>query len=308
MREASGKRRMGRLERQDTIAFFAFISPWLIGFVCLMLIPMAASVYVSLTKWNLLKPPVFTGLENFRTIFSDPLFYKSLQVTLYFAVLSVPLNIILSVFLAMLLNNKVRGMSAFRTVFYLPAVVSGVVVALVWMWIFQPEYGVLNNALRAIGIQGPKWIQDEAWVVPSMVLMSLWNVGGSIVLYLAALQGVPTEQYEAASIDGAGWWKKFVSVTLPGISPTLLFTTLTGIISALQVFTPAYVMTNGGPNYASSFYAYYIYNNAFVYRKMGEASAQAWILFFIIGIITLVVLKTSAGKVYYDGGEEGDIL
>lgn len=302
------KQRATKLERTDALAFFAFISPWLIGFLFLMLIPMAVSVYISLTQWNLLKPPVFIGLENFRTIFNDPLFYKSIKVTFSYSAFAVPLNIVVSVFLAMLLNNKLVGMNTFRTIFYLPAVVSGVVVALVWAWIFQPEFGILNNLLAHIGIQGPKWIYDEYWALPSMVLMSLWNVGGNIVLYLAALQGVPTEQYEAASIDGAGWWRKFISVTLPGISPTLLFTALTGIISALQTFTPAYVMTKGGPNYSTTFYAYYIYNNAFVYRKMGEASAQAWIMFFMIGIITIAVLKSSAGKVYYDGGEDGDIL
>lgn len=297
-----------KLDRSDAIAFFAFVSPWLLGFVLLMLIPMIASVAISLTQWNLLKPPVFVGLQNFKNIFADPLFYKSLKVTLGYSVMAVPLNIVVSVFVAMLLNNNIRGMNLFRTVFYLPAVISGVVVALVWLWMFQPEFGILNNLLAKIGIQGPKWVYEEHWALPSMVIMSLWNVGSNIVLYLAALQGVPTEQYEAAAIDGAGWWRKFLSITIPGISPTLLFTVLTGIISALQIFTPAYVMTQGGPNQATSFYAYYIYNNAFVYRKMGEASAQAWILFVMIGVITVLVLKTSAGRVYYDGGEDGDMM
>ena len=297
-----------KLEREERRGFFLFISPWLIGFVLLMLVPMLTSAYISLTRWNLLKPPVFVGLENFKTIFADPLFYKSMRVTFTYTLFAVPLNIVLSVFMAILLNNKIKGMNVYRTLFYLPALVSGVVIALVWMWMFQPEFGIINNLLSYIGIKGPKWIYDENWAMPSLILMSLWNVGGNIVLYLAALQGVPTEQYEAASIDGARWLDKFLNITLPGISPTLLFTTLTGVINSLQTFTQAYVMTNGGPNESTTFYAYYIYNNAFVYRKMGEASAQGWIMFAIICVISLLIMKTSAGKVYYDGGEEGDLL
>lgn len=300
--------KMTKLERAERRGFFIFISPWLFGFITLMLIPMVVSAYISLTNWNLLKPPVFVGLQNFQTIFKDHLFYKSLSVTFTYALFAVPLNIVVSVLLAMLLNNKLAGMNIFRTLFYLPAIVSGVVVALVWMWMFQPEFGILNHLLSLIGIQGPKWIYDENWAMPSLILMSMWNVGANIVLYLAALQGVPTEQYEAADIDGATWRRKMWNITLPGISPTLLFTTLTGIIGAMQTFTQSYIMTQGGPNESTTFYAFYIYNNAFVYRKMGEASAQGWIMFFIICLISLLVLKTSAGRVYYDGGEGGKLL
>lgn len=300
--------RPSRLQRAETLSFFLFISPWLIGFVGLMLIPMGTSLYISFTKWNLLKPAKFNGLTNYVTIFADPLYWNSLKITATYAVISVPLNIVLSVMLAMLLNNKLRGMNVFRTVFYLPSIVSGVVVALVWLWMFQPDFGILNNLLIKFGIQGPKWIYSEDWAMPSLILMSLWNLGTNIVLYLAALQGVPTEQYEAAGIDGAGWAGKFWHVTIPGISPTLLFTTLTGFISAMQTFTQAYIMTEGGPNHATTFYAYYIYKKAFVYRKMGEASAMAWVMFIIICLISLLILKTSAGKVYYDSGEDGDLL
>lgn len=299
---------VSKLRRQDTFAFFAFISPWLIGFVFLMLIPMIASLFISFTEWNLMASPKYVGWKNYATIFSDKLFYNSLRVTFTYALFSVPLNVIVSIFVALLLNNKLPGMRFFRTIYYLPAIVSGVVVSLVWLWMFQPDFGILNNLLAKIGIKGPKWVYSQDWALPSLILMSLWSVGANIVLYLAALQDVPTEQYEAASIDGAGWWRRFRSITLPGISPTLLFTVLTGVISALQVFTPAFIMTQGGPNHATDFIAYYIYNNAFVYRKMGEASAQAWILFIIVAILTLLILKTSAGKVYYDGGGDGDIL
>ena len=198
-------------------------------------------------------------------------------------------------------------MNFYRTIFYMPAVVSGVVVAIVWLWMFNPEFGVFNNILAKIGIIGPKWVYDENWALPSLILMSLWNVGGSIVIYLAALQNVSTELYEAAQIDGAGWWSQFFNITLPGISPVLLFSIMTGIIGALQTFTPAFIMTNGGPNFATTFYAYYIFNNAFKFHKMGMASAQAWVLFFIVFLITLVAIRIVGKYTYYEA-KEGNLL
>ena len=302
------KHRMTRRERMDVVGFFAFASPWIIGFILFMLIPMGTSLYISLTSWNLLKPPKYIGLENFQTLFNDPLFYKSLGITLRYTLMAVPANIVLSVLISLVLNKNLPGMSVFRTIFYLPSIISGVVIALVWLWMFQPDFGILNNLLSYIGIKGPMWVYSEEWALPSLVLMSLWNLGTNIVLYLAALQGIPTEQYEAAAMDGANGFDKFWNITIPGISPTLLFTILTGVIGAMQTFTQAYVMTGGGPNQATTFYAYYIYSNAFKYHKMGLASAAAWIMFFIIAALTLLILKSSAGKVYYDGGEDGEIL
>jgi multiple sugar transport system permease protein len=299
--------RMSKKERQDAIAFFAFASPWIIGFVFLTVLPMLISLVISFTKWDILSPPKWTGLGNYLEMFSDPLFWKSLKVTFSYALFAVPINVVVSIFIAMLLNNKIRGMNGYRTIFYMPAVVSGVVVAIVWLWMFNPEFGVFNNILAKIGIEGPKWVYDEHWALPSLVLMSLWNVGGSIVIYLAALQNVPTELYEAAHIDGAGWWASFFAVTLPGISPVLLFTILTGIIGALQIFTPAFIMTNGGPNFATTFYAFYIYNNAFKFHKMGMASAQAWILFIIVFMITLIAVRVVGKYTYYEA-KEGNII
>lgn len=293
---------------KDTLGFFAFAAPWIIGFIFLTVIPMLASLVISFTDWNILSSPVWIGLENFKTIFTDKLFYKSVQVTLVYTVFSVPLNILLSIFVAMLLNNNLKGMNLFRTIFYLPAIISGVVVAIVWLWIYNPDYGIINSFLRMFGIQGPGWVYDENWAMPSIIIMSLWGIGSNIVLYLAALQGISTEFYEAAHIDGANFWDRLIHITLPGISPVLLFTLLTGIINALQTFTQAFVMTGGGPNNATNFYAYYIYNNAFVWHKMGEACAQAWILFVIIFILTFVTLKLTQGKVHYDNKEGGDIL
>lgn len=304
----AAKTKMTKQERGECIGFFAFASPWIVGFLFFMVIPMVASAYISLTNWNLLKAPKFIGLANFQKLFHDPLFYKSLRITLLYTLMAVPSNILLSVLISMLLNKNLPGMNAFRTMFYLPSIISGVVISLVWLWMFQPDYGILNHILGWFGLPGAQWIYKESTALPSLVLMSLWSLGTNIVLYLAALQGIPTEQYEAASIDGANALDRFLHITIPGISPTLLFTTLTGVINSMQTFTQAYVMTGGGPNQATTFYAYYIYSNAFVYRKMGFASAAAWILFVIISVMTLVMLRCSAGKVYYDGGKDGDLL
>lgn len=292
----------------DTLGFFAFAAPWILGFVFLTLIPMVASLYISFTDWNILSDPVWIGLDNFKTIFTDPLFYKSLKVTLLYTVFSVPINIILSIFVAMLLNNNLKGMKLFRTIFYLPAIVSGIVVAIVWLWIYNPDYGIINSFLRIFGIQGPGWVYDENWALPSIIIMSLWGIGSNIVIYLASLQSISTEFYEAAHIDGANFWDRLINITIPSMSPVLLFTLLTGIINALQTFTQAFVMTQGGPNNSTNFYAYYIYNNAFVWHKMGEACAQAWILFIIIFILTFITLKITNGHVHYDNKEGGDIL
>lgn len=304
----AAKTKMSKLERRECIGFFAFASPWILGFLFFMIVPMIASAYISMTNWNLLKAPKFIGFANYEDLFTDDLFYKSMGVTLRYTFMSVPANVILSILVAMLLNKKLPGMSAFRTMFYLPSIISGIVISLVWMWMFQPDYGILNHLLKMVGLPGSNWIYSEDTALPSLVLVSLWNLGTNIVLYLAALQGIPTEQYEAASIDGANAITRFRHITLPGISPTLLFTILTGMINSMQTFTQAYVMTEGGPNHATNFYAYYIYSNAFVYRKMGFASAAAWIMFFVICAITFVFLKCSAGRVYYDGGKDGDIL
>ena len=211
---------------RDTIAFFLFISPWLIGFVVFTIVPMLASLFISFTDWNILTPPVWSGAKNFQTIFSDPLFYKSIQVTLTYTLFSVPLNIILSIFVAMLLNNALPGMRLFRTIFYLPAIVSGVVISVIWLWIYNPDYGLINGFLAMFGIEGPGWVYDENWALPSLIIMSLWGIGTNIVLYLAGLQSISTEFYEAAHIDGANFWQRLIYITLPSMSPVLLFTTL----------------------------------------------------------------------------------
>jgi len=288
--------------------FLLFISPWLIGFLLLTIIPMIASFVISFTEWNILTKPKFVGFDNYINIFNDPIFYKSLKVTFVFTAFNVPINVALSLLVAMLLNNKIKCINLYRTIYYLPAVVSGVVVSLLWKWIFNGEFGLLNNFLIKFGIQGPRWLMDEFWVMPAMVIMSIWGIGGGIIMYLSGLQGIPAYLYESARLDAAGWWTRLTKITIPSMSPVLFFTTLTNIIGSLQTFTSAYIMTEGGPNNQTMFYAFYIYKHAFTWKQMGKASALAWLLFFIIMALTIIFVKFSKGKIYYESKDGGDIL
>ncbi|NPV09344.1 MAG: sugar ABC transporter permease [Anaerolineae bacterium] len=281
--------------------FYAFISPWFIGFVVFTAGPILASIYFSFTVYDVMRPPDWTGLSNYSSLLADRLFWQSLRVTALYSAGSVPLGILASLTVALLLNRDIYGVAGFRTIFYLPSVISGVAVSLLWMWIFNPDFGILNYALwKLFRIQGPAWIMSERWVIPSLIFMSLWGIGGGIVIYLAGLQGIPTELYEAASIDGAGSWTKLLRITLPMMSPVILFNLVTGIIGSFQVFTQAYVMTAGGPHNASLFYVLYLYRNAFYYFRMGFASALAWVLFIIILVLTLLVFRSSPLWVYYE--------
>ena len=281
---------------------YAFALPWLLGFFIFTLYPMCSSFYYSFTNYNTLKAPKWIGLRNYIIIFtSDPLFWKSLWNTVYYAVLSVPLGIATGVLIALLLNQKVKGMRFFRTIFYLPTVVSSVAVSLLWMWILEPNFGLLNTFLKKIGIIGPGWLTDPAWSKNSLILMSLWTVGGGMLIYLAALQDVPESLYEAATIDGAGAFKKFCKITIPMITPTLFYNLITGIIGGLQVFSQAFIMTSGGPSYSTYFYGYHLYNKAFGEYQMGYASSLAWILLVITLLLSLIVFKTSNKWVYYEG-------
>jgi multiple sugar transport system permease protein len=236
-----------------------------------------------------------------QTVANDPLFWKSLWNTL-FMVLSVPLSIIIGLGIAMLLNTETKGIPFYRTLFYLPAIVPAVAGFLLWMWILDPASGLLNIVLRTIGIGSPPdWLQDAAWSKPSLVLMALWGVGGSMVIWIAGLKDVPVTLYEAAQIDGATAWQKFVHITLPMLSPYILFNTIMGLIGAFQVFDAAYVMTDGGPADSTLFYVYKLFNEAFRYLNMGAASAMAWLLFIVIFAVTLVQLWLSKKWVHYRG-------
>ncbi|MCR1972924.1 sugar ABC transporter permease [Clostridium sporogenes] len=296
------------IKNNKNLKFIGFTSPWIIGFLAITLIPMISSIIISFTEWNILTQPKWVGIKNYIDIFNDPLFYKSLKVTLLYTAFSVPINVVLSLFIALLLNNNIKHMNMYRTIYYLPAVVSGVVVSLLWAWIFNPEFGLLNNMLSKIGIEGCQWIYDEKWVIPSLIIMGIWGIGGGIIIYLSGLQSIPKDLYEAAKIDGASFWQNLIHITIPSMSPILLFTTLTSIIGSLQTFTQAYVMTEGGPNHGSLFYAYYVYKHAFTWHKMGKACALAWILFLIILFISLLVLKVSSSRVYYEAKSGGEII
>lgn len=295
--------RLGRLARQEENFFYLFISPWILGFLIFAAGPVISSFVFSFCNYDVVNPPKFVGFGNYIKLFTDdPLFWKSLGVTIYYTFFSVPLGIFLSLALALLLNQRVRGMTWFRTAYYTPAVVSGVAVALLWSQIFNPEFGVLNWLLwEVFHIKGPGWTFSEEWVIPAFIIMSLWRIGGGIVIYLAGLQGIPTQLYEAAETDGATGWTKLWRITLPLITPVLFFNLIMGIIGSFQVFTEAYVMTAGGPHNASLFYNLYLYLNAFRWFKMGYGSALAWILFIIILSLTLLALKSSEKWVYYEG-------
>ena len=293
--------------KKDTVKFFLFISPWIIGFLLFILIPMGMSLYYSFTDWDVLTKESFVGMANYAGLFQDPLFYKSLQVTGVYTLITVPLNVFLSLMTAILLNMEGRFMVFFRTLYYIPAVLSAVVVAILWQWIFNSKYGLLNDVLAKFGIEGPRWLSDPQWVMPALVIMSIWGIGGGIIMYLAGLQAVPKDLYEAATLDGARFWKKLFHITIPSMSPIILFTFLTSLIATLQTFSQAYIMTSGGPNHATLFYAYYLYQNGVVYKKMGKACAMAWLFFIVVMLLSLVVLKVSGKVVYYESEEGGKL-
>lgn len=280
-----------------------FASPWIIGFLLWTVGPMLASLMIAFTNWDLITEPKFVGAQNFITMAADSLVWKSLQVTTVYAVVSVPLQIALGLGLALLLNTNIRFLRFYRTAFYLPSVLSGVAVALLWRWLFSTEFGLFNAMLASIGIRGPSWLGDPQWALPSLILMSLWGVGAGTIIYLAGLQGIPTDLYEAAEVDGASSWVRFWNITLPMMTPVLFFTLVTGFIAALQVFTQAFIMTSGGPNNATLFYLLYLYRNAFEYFRMGYASALAWVLFIYILVLTLVLQRSSRYWVYYEGDD-----
>jgi len=292
-----------KLKKREAILGYFYISPWLIGFLIFVAGPMIASLYFSFCDYQLLIPPKWIGINNYVRIFSDdPLFMKSLWNTLYYTVGSVILGVIGSLILAVLLNQRVRGETIFRSMFYLPTLTPAVAMAILWGWLFNTEFGLINRTLARIGIQGPAWLYSTEWVIPSFIIMSLWGIGGSrMIILLAGLQGIPQELYDAAEVDGVNWWTRFRYVTFPLLSPSLFFVTVTGIIGSFQVFTTSYIMTSGGPANASLFYVLYLYRNAFEYFKMGYASALAWILFIIVIILTLLQFRLAGKWVYYGG-------
>ncbi len=298
--------RPAHYRRTEAITGILMASPWIIGFVVFIAGPMIVSLYLSMTRWDLFTTPKWVGFENYITLLTnDPTFMQSLKVTLIYSVVSVPLQVIVGLVLAALLNQKIRFLGIFRSIYYLPSVVGGLSVAIMFRWVFGTQYGLLNGALRILGVTGPSWLGDPNWVMVSFILMSLWGSGGAMLIYLGGLQGIPTELYEAADVDGAGTIAKFLRITVPMMTPVIFFNLVMGIISALQEFVLPFAMTNGGPANSSLFVVLNLYRNAFQFFQMGYASAIAWVLFVIILVLTALVFRFSNAWVYYEGSVRG---
>ena len=307
-KEYSNKIGIRKRERKLFITGILFTSPWIIGFLIFQLYPIIASFYYSMTNYNLFKAPVWVGFENYKDLFNDSKFYLSLYNTLYITIAGVVPHLAFALMMALLLNKKVKGQSLYRTIYFLPTLVPAVAGSLLWMWLLNSQYGLINMLLEYIGIVGPNWLVNPDWTKPSLVLMGFWGTGTITVMYLAAMQDVPKMLYEAADIDGASTWRKFWSITLPAISPMTLFQLIMLLIASFQYFTEGMVFaeatqSTGGPENSLLFYSIYLYQQAFTFLNMGYASAMAWILFVIVMTFALVLFKTSAKWVFY-GGEK----
>jgi multiple sugar transport system permease protein len=289
--------------RREALEGYAFIAPWLVGFFLFTAGPMVASLAISLTQWDIITPAKFLGVQNFRQMYLDKLFWTALYNTAFYAFLAVPLHVAGAFALALCLNVRIRGIGLFRTLYYIPSLAPAVANAILWLWLFNPDYGLLNELLDAFRLPAhPMWIYDPELAKPSLILMSMWGIGAAMVIFLAGLQGVPQELYEAAQIDGAGVLTRFRRVTVPMVSPVILYNLIVQIIASWQVFTYAYIMTQGGPLNATLFYVLHLYKQAFQLLHMGYASALAWGLFAIILAFTMLQLKLANRWVYYEGG------
>lgn len=281
------------------ITGYLFISPFILGVLVWVVFPAGMAAWLSLQKWDLITPAKFVGLDNFITMFNDNLFWQSLKVTTTYTLFSVPLGLLLAFAMALLLNTKVRGLAIFRTIFYLPSVVPAVASAVLWAYIFNTDFGLLNAAINYFGIAKIPWLQRPEWALPAFILMSLWVVGQAMIIFLAGLQGIDDVYYEAAKIDGAGRWAQLINITIPMMSSVIFFNLIMGVIASFQVFAAGYLITNGGPQNSTLFYVLYLYRVGFQQLKMGYAAALSWMLFFIIMILTLIIFKTVGKKVYY---------
>lgn len=290
---------------KEPISFYLLISPWLIGLVVFVLGPILASLLLSFYKWDLISPAKFIGFRNYYEMFNvDPLFWKSLKVTLIYVLFRVPLALITALLLALMMNQKVPGIGIFRTIYYLPSVVSGVAVSMLWIWVFNPNFGLVNGVLELIGITGPGWFTSTSWSLPTMILTSLYAVGSTAIIFLAGLKTISESLYEAAELDGASKLQKFFKITVPQLTPTILFNLIMLLISSFQAFTEALIITNGGPANSTLFFNLYLYQNAFAYSRLGYASALAWVLFTLTMFFALYTFKSSRKWVYYEGGDQ----
>ncbi|MBA2813288.1 sugar ABC transporter permease [Streptomyces sp. KM273126] len=294
--------RWRRLRHSESAAFWLFLTPWLVGLLGLTLGPMLFSLYAAFTRWNGVTASEWIGLQNFRVLFTTDLdFWPSLGHTFLYAGARVVLGTVVALALAAMVNTRVIGRTFFRTVFFLPAIVTGVPLFVVWQWMFDPQAGILNYLLGAVGIDGPDWLSSTTWAIPALVFMSLTATGGAMIIFLAGLQDVPVELRDAALVDGAGWWQRFIRITVPLLSPVILFNVIMGLISSLQVFAEPFVMTDGGPEHSTYFLGLYLFKEAFSYSNVGYASALAWVQFLIVVVLTVAVLRFSRRHVHYLG-------
>jgi ABC-type sugar transport system permease subunit len=295
--------RLGRRARREERAGYLFLSPWLLGLLAFWIVPIIWSVWLSGSDWDIISSPHWIGLENYRAMLGDRSFWNAIRVTLKYLVMSVPLYLIVGLALSLLLNQKVRGMNLFRTILFLPSVLSGVAVAVLFAALLNPDVGAVNSLLRTLGLDDPpRWFGSPTWAVPTVVLIGLWGIGGGAIIYLAGLQNIPAQLYEAAALDGAGPWQRFRFVTLPMLTPTLLFVLLVSLIDAMQVFDTVYVLegAHGARSESLNFYLLNLYNEGFRNGRLGYASALAWVLTIAAAVVILVIFKTSGRWVYYE--------
>ncbi len=294
--------RVRSVSRAESRAAMLFVGLWGFGFTIFLLYPLLASFYYSFCDYSVLRSPIWVGTANYHGLWKDEVFWTTIKNTATYAAMALPLGLLVALSLALLLNAKVPGMSLFRTIFFLPSLLPMVSLAILWLWVFNGEHGILNEVLRRLHINGPNWLGDPAWSKPTLALLAMWGTGNAMVIYLAGLQGVPLHLNEAANLDGAGWWAKTRHVTLPMLSPVIFFNLIMGIIDTLQVFSVPYVMfPNGTPARSTYFYTMYLFDNAFIYHKMGYACAMGWILFLTILGLTWMALKISDRHIYYGG-------
>ena len=305
-RPATGRRWLTQ-RRQEAVEGYLLAAPWFVGLAILTVVPFFLSIYYSFTDYQIISSPFFVGLKNYEKLFTtDDQFWRSLGNTAFMVLLGVPVHMVAGLGVAMLLNQRVRGLPFYRTFFFLPSQIAGVALAYLWGWMLHPQFGLTSIVLKLSGVQAPNFLQDPNWVKPAFIVMGIWGIGTSMIIWLAGIQGIPDTFYEAAQVDGAGKLRQFFSITLPLLSPTIFFVLVTSIIGTFQIFTQAYVITNGGPNDATLFYALLIYRHAFQYFNMGYAAALAWVLFIIVMVLTLAQLKLGQRWVYYEAERDNE--
>lgn len=297
---------MVKQSTKEKVEAYFLISPWLIGFTVFVSFPLFYSFFVGFTEYNIFTPPKWIGFQNYIKMFrSDPLFWHALKITLIYSGVSIPSGLAYALLIAIILNRKIRGLSLVRTMYFLPVVLPGVAISLLWVGIFNKDFGLINVFLSKLYIGGPSWLHSEEWVLPAFIVMSWWFIGRPTIIFLAGLQAIPTGLYEVAEIDGAGRWQKLLNITLPMLSPVILFNLIMSVIGAFQIFASVYVMTGGGPSNASLFYVMYLYQQGFKYMHIGYASALAWFLFALILLFSTIAFKSSPWWVYYETEKGG---